>query len=114
MNQILEKHGFLFIPEANKIPLTSFSNAVTRMVDFSTEFSNINYTGIGIIVPDGMVIIDIDLHDMERTGEKEFNKLCSKLGELPRSYTVTTPSGGFHLYFQIPKKLKIKIWLYST
>lgn len=55
--------------------------------------------GVGIATGErsGCFVVDLDVKD-DKDGVSEL----SKLGEVPKTYTVATPTGGFHLYFQHP------------
>jgi hypothetical protein len=57
--------------------------------------------------PSGLIVIDCDqpkAPGAETTGTANLTELANRLGQtLPPTYTVTTPSGGTHLYFQAPE-----------
>lgn len=58
---------------------------------------------IGILTKESdLIVIDLDLHDPLANGLEAWLDLCGKYagGELPETYTVTTPTGGMHLYFR--------------
>ncbi len=62
---------------------------------------------VGILTgPSGLVVIDIDVKGAGpdgHTGEDTWRELLAAAGESePVTYTVRTPSGGRHLYFQQP------------
>lgn len=51
---------------------------------------------MGVKCGDGVIVIDIDAH---HGGEEAWRDLLASIGEVPSTYTVATPSGGRHLYF---------------
>ena len=51
--------------------------------------------------PSGLLVIDVDVKG-GALGSKTLSELQRKYGSLPETYTVTTPSGGWHLYFKRP------------
>jgi hypothetical protein len=57
--------------------------------------------------PSGLIVIDCDQPKVpggEPTGAANLAELANRHGQsLPPTYTVSTPSGGTHLYFQAPK-----------
>ena len=62
----------------------------------------------------GIVIIDVDCKKADsekakyKNGFRLLNKLIEKLGKLPKTVIVYTKSGGLHLYFKLPKDIKLK------
>ncbi len=53
----------------------------------------------GVALQEGKVAIDVD-NKKGKHGGKNLQALEDKFGVLPETFTVKTPSGGFHLYFQ--------------
>jgi len=51
--------------------------------------------------PSGLIVIDVDIKG-GAPGEATLSALQQEYGLLPGTYTVTTPSGGRHLYFKKP------------
>ena len=49
----------------------------------------------------GLIVIDVDVKH-GAIGDATMKKLQKKHGKLPETFTVKTPSGGWHLYFQKP------------
>lgn len=49
----------------------------------------------------GLLVIDVDIKN-EAVGDKTLAELQAKHGILPETFTVGTPSGGWHLYFTKP------------
>jgi hypothetical protein len=54
----------------------------------------------------GVWALDIDTKNAD--GITELKKLEAKFGPLPETYTVKTPSGGYHYYFKLPDGIVIK------
>jgi hypothetical protein len=54
----------------------------------------------------GVWVLDIDTKNAD--GITELRKLEAKFGALPATYTVRTPSGGYHYYFKMPDGITIK------
>jgi len=54
----------------------------------------------------GLLILDVDVKEHKDgtlgVGLETMQTMAEKLGELPKTFTVRTPSGGWHLYFQKP------------
>lgn len=51
--------------------------------------------------PSGLLVVDVDVKN-GALGEEALSGLQRQYGPLPETYTVTTPSGGWHLYFKRP------------
>ncbi|WP_339645555.1 DUF3987 domain-containing protein [uncultured Porticoccus sp.] len=49
----------------------------------------------------GLLVIDVDIKN-GAVGDKTLDELQAKFGTLPETFTVNTPSGGWHLYFKKP------------
>ena len=49
----------------------------------------------------GLLVIDVDIKN-GAIGDKTLAELQAKYGNLPETFTVETPSGGWHLYFKKP------------
>lgn len=62
---------------------------------------------IGILCGFCLVVLDVDIKGRV-DGEASLAKLEAKLGQLPPTLTVETPSGGYHLYFKIPDDAQIR------
>ncbi|WP_414464388.1 AAA family ATPase [Hyphomicrobium sp. DY-1] len=50
---------------------------------------------------DQIVVLDIDVRD-GLGGKAQLRDAVTKLGQLPATYTVMTPTGGMHIYFKVP------------
>jgi len=71
--------------------------------DFKPDFSSEN---IGIVTgsKNGIVVVDVDPRN---GGLDSFSKLKSEI-KIPETLMVSTPSGGFHLYYELPEDVRIK------
>ena len=64
---------------------------------------------LGLVLPDciGVVDLDIDKETGETVGVNSFQGLCFvedlEYGDVIQTTTATTPSGGIHLYYEIPE-----------
>lgn len=76
-------------------------------------------SGLGIACgPSGLVVLDLDAHgDLPEDwrlpgvndGKDVFAWICEAAGmDWPQTYTVATPSGGWHLYFTAPENSTIR------
>lgn len=101
-----------------KVPAIKWKNKdnwiITKEYDFK-QYSNKNITGFSLICgePSGIMVVDIDLNHGEVNGQDSFDKLIEDLSEedkeqILNTYTINTPNGGKHLYFQYEKGLKSK------
>jgi hypothetical protein len=80
-------------------PLTAFDNAMT-----SVELLLEQWPGCAVGVRAdraGLLVIDVDVKEA-RPGVETIRRLQGELGELPRTRTHRTPSGGWHLLFRDP------------
>lgn len=57
---------------------------------------------IGIVVPDGYAVVDVDPRD---NGLETLAKLEAQYGDLPKTATVLTGSGGAHIWYRVPPGL---------
>ena len=99
-----------------KVPAIKWKNEdnwiTTKEYDFK-QYSNKNITGFSLICgePSGIMVVDIDLNHGEVNGQDSFDKLIEDISEedkeqISNTYTINTPNGGKHLYFQYEKGLK--------
>lgn len=65
-----------------------------------------NIPAIGIpAAPNGIVIIDVDTRKTHKYDGRDAWAEFAVENHIPDTYTVTTPSGGFHFYFKLPDGL---------
>lgn len=86
--------------------------ATTDRDRITTTWSHAAYN-VGLATgPAGLVVIDLDLPDDDTSdgdGMAVLASLCRTRGAtLPDTYTVTTPSGGQHLYFTAPPGVALR------
>lgn len=48
----------------------------------------------------GLVVIDLDCKDADKNGLQSLKQMLNGSGPLPRTFSVRTPTGGLHLYYQ--------------
>lgn len=117
--EALENKGLMpIIPlfDYSKIPNIKWKdedNWITKKEDDLNRYSNKNITGFSLICgePSGIMVVDIDVNHSEVDGQKSFDELIEDLPgedkrEILNTYTVNTPNGGKHLYFEYEKGLK--------
>lgn len=101
--------GFWVFPAApfGKTPhdlIRSWADAATNDPDEIRERSWPKGANIAIACkPSGLLVVDPDRH--ARDGVKAWTRLCEEHeadGDWPDTYTVRTPTGGYHLYFANP------------
>jgi predicted P-loop ATPase len=90
-------NGYSVIPVDSKTkrPLIKWEGAQTNKADESQlDIWAVDYpdSGVGIVTGkvSGITVIDIDVKNAEKT----------PLDSFPETYTVQTPSGGYHLYYE--------------
>ena len=91
-----------------KIPATAdgFKSATTDHEMLKHWFSDGTNYNLGLKTGGGVVVIDVDTKDGD--GLAELAGVEMRLGALPETLTVTTPSGGQHLYFRYPAELDVR------
>lgn len=102
--------GYNLIPlvENTKQPIQeNWTMTPPLTYDELMKYKNVNY---GLPVKkNGLVVIDVDTHDETdpNKGFKSLNALQEFSGQnLPKTFTVQTPSGGQHFYFTLPDEYK--------
>ncbi|CAN5679918.1 bifunctional DNA primase/polymerase [soil metagenome] len=97
--------GIPVLPVSGKVPLTprGLTDATTQASKLGFWFRN--YAGAGVAIACGhelrsgghLLILDVDVrHD----GDSSVEELEAVNGELPTTWTVRTPSGGWHYYYR--------------
>lgn len=62
----------------------------------------------GAVIPDGVVVIDVDVRD-DTPGLMSMKRLFRAAGiEFNNQYAVRTPSGGYHIYMQCDRGVKLR------
>ncbi|OQW99880.1 MAG: hypothetical protein BWK73_49690 [Thiothrix lacustris] len=91
-----------------KEPATSdgFKSATTDHQTLKHWFGGGTNYNLGLKTGGGVVVIDVDTKDGD--GAAELAGVEMRLGALPETLTVATPSGGQHLYFRYPSELDVR------
>lgn len=107
--------GWCLLPTRARVPVikaweteaSADSDEVRAAWSRGGEWAGFN---IGIACgPSGLVVVDLDTKG-GKDGPGEFRRLLAELGvEYPKTYTVQTPSGGLHLYFEAPEGVEIRL-----
>lgn len=64
---------------------------------------------IGICTGDGLAVIDVDVKQSLK-GKELIERFAD---DFPKTYTVRTPSGGFHLYYKVDRPIKNRVRIYD-
>jgi hypothetical protein len=105
------KAGFRVLPLGvrSKLPLIPEREGGRGVLDATTDEFQIRVwwqrqpqANIGLAAGAGLLIVDIDVRD-GKPGREEFFSLEQKYGKLPETRTVSTGTGGTHLYFRVPE-----------
>jgi hypothetical protein len=102
-------------PGQKKPSLKAWQHAATAdLQTINNWFTGIYQNhGIGIATgpqPNGqnLIVVDIDEHDIDRSGTVTLHNLETKYGPLPQTVTVATGSGGKHIYLLAPPGIEIR------
>lgn len=93
--------GWRVFPVKGKKPLVEWGTAATTdETAIRKMWDKRPRAGIGIATGNGLVVVDLDVHDPERNGLDNWPKLLADTGiDVATPVAVRTPSGGMHLYF---------------
>lgn len=72
------------------------SDKDNTIYDFPDRLDNSNFT---LVVDEDIVVVDIDVKKI--TNKKIYKKELSKHSIFKNTFTVATPSGGYHLYYRV-------------
>lgn len=114
MRDHAKRSGFKYIPTINKRPVLNdwpnkASNDHAQMDQWETDFPG-SMLGLPTGAANGIIVIDLDVKPSQDTdGIAEWGEIIHQYGEglPPDTYTVSTPSGGLHIYFRAPEGIKI-------
>lgn len=102
-------------PGMKRPAMASWQHAATSDQQTVTNWFSGLYRdhGIGIATgpqPNGqnLIVVDIDEHDIERSGSDSMNELERQHGAMPATVEVATGSGGRHLYLLAPPSIEIR------
>ena len=82
--------------------------ATTDIKQIEKWFIDKDYN-IGICTGDGLAVIDVDVKQSLK-GKELVEKFAD---DFPKTYTVRTPSGGFHLYYKVDRPIKNRVRIYD-
>lgn len=118
-NQLLEaalnyaRRGWAVFPVKpnGKTPLTKtgFKEASKDETTIKMWWSHFPNANIGVAtgaVSDGLVVIDIDIHDVEEISKRYIDEWTKANAPLPQTLTQITGSGGRHLFFRSNREFK--------
>lgn len=98
--------GFILTPLRGKIPGKDWQKALYELEPDLERFPQ----NFGVVLTDELLVIDIDPRNFNGT-DKPFKRLCDAIGINLKELAgpvVKTGGGGFHLYFKLPKGLKVR------
>lgn len=107
LETILKYHdaGFSITPLRDKIPFKKNWQHAGKLNQ--SEFENVK--SAGWVIPKTHLVIDVDNHDAEKTGNKSLKQLSESFNfDLAKNAAVkvNTASGGLHLYFRVPEQFQ--------
>ena len=93
-----------FIETSNrKVPLKSWKEESNLVDDYSS------LTNAALIIPEGIVIVDFDGDNVAPNGEIYDSKIGHYIiSKYPNIYWTVSRNNHFHLFFKVPKNLKLK------
>lgn len=102
------ENGFRLFPlqDNSKKPQVKWKDNATDNYKIARYYKN-----YGAVIPDDVIIIDIDVHDGTMEGFETYNRYSKAF---PETFTVMTPSGGMHVYYRVDRKIGRSIELYHN
>ncbi len=101
----IENECACIVPCHDKVPIIkgwNHGNALSTVESVRDFFNKPNgANGIGVLMGDGIICIDVDMH--QGMGMKSIEIWQKEHGKFPNTYFETTPNGGKHLYFYVDK-----------
>ena len=101
----IENESVCIVPCHDKVPIIkgwNHGNALSTVESVRNFFNKPNgANGIGVLMGDGIICIDVDMH--QGMGMKSIEIWQKEHGKFPNTYFETTPNGGKHLYFYVDK-----------
>lgn len=103
------KHGWKVYPlvQNKKFPYKGSkghldaTNDPDEVIDLFFKYGELSNVGLNLLGTD-IVVIDIDLHHEDKSGFEALKEIEDAYGELPSTYTVSTPRQGEHRYYRLP------------
>lgn len=109
------KAGFKILPliENSKKPQTTpiftsgFKTATSDISVLREHWKNYPTSNFGLRVGNetGLIVLDIDIHEVD--GYKTLQVIEKTHETLPRTFEVSTPTGGKHYYYRLPKGVNV-------
>lgn len=85
--------------------LSSWKNEATTDVNQIKKWFENTDCNLAIRTGNGLAVIDVDVKNSEE-GKK---LILEKLKEFPNTFTVQTPSGGYHFYYRVDRLVKCRV-----
>lgn len=85
--------------------LSSWKNEATTDVNQIRKWFENTNCNLAIRTGNGLAVIDVDVKNSEE-GKK---LILEKLKEFPNTFTVQTPSGGYHFYYRVDRLVKCRV-----
>jgi hypothetical protein len=106
--------GIPVLPVSGKLPLTKngLTDATTQEGKLGFWFRNYKEAGVGLACGHPLrsgghlVVFDVDV---KNDGDYHLGELEGERGGLPETWTVRTPSGGWHYYYKTPEPFKTRV-----
>lgn len=103
------KHGWRVYPlvQNKKFPYKGSNghldatNDPDEVTDLFFKYGELSNVGLNLLGTD-IVVLDIDLHHEDKSGFDALKEIEDAYGELPPTYTVSTPRQGEHRYYRLP------------
>lgn len=93
------------IKNVGKVPLTpnGLTDATTNIKQIEEWWAKYPQANIGIAVPDKYFVLDVDIN---HEGYESLGKLQELIGILPETLTITTGTGGSHIWYETHTPIK--------
>ncbi len=105
--EFFNQNNLIVFPCKNKVPKIKWREIEEQDLDELNNLFN-DDDELAIRTGDGILVIDIDVKGEDgKEGFRSFAKLEQELGELPKTLTAQTRSGGEHRYFRLPEDIEI-------
>ncbi len=105
--EFFNQNNLIVFPCKDKKPKIKWRDIEEQDLDELNELFN-DDDELAIRTGNGIIVIDIDIKgDDGKEGFRSFDKLQQELGELPKTLTAQTRSGGQHRYFRLPEDIEI-------
>lgn len=104
MTLVQDLHAIRFLYDGKKKISHDYMGKDVRTFSYRELWNNPNVPCIGLpCKQNGLVVVDVDVAGTthQYDGREYWQKFSEEFG-IPPTYTVSTPSGGFHYYFKIP------------